>query len=490
MKSLKTLLAIALSTAGLGSAVALGIVSFDNENDVHVAEALTTCTVRGTLASYNISSDWSSGASFGTLSDNQFVAKHVHVTNNDEFKFVVDGTWLGYNELESSCKSLFNSGDNLYITTEGDYNFYVKASSIYVEACHTYGLIGSWNSWASDYVSFVEQADGTFTASLVVTDGQDVQFKIRADSAWTKDWGYSSLDGTNLSSYFYEGSSNNIGTEGIPGTYTFTLPEDIYSNSSATIAFSIVPDKADGAYLRGDWTNGWSESGQKTMTAITGGYEISGIDLGAGGTVKAVVMSGGLENWLACSTVSTTDSTNYPVAATDDNFGGYNATVTNAGTYTITITENNGNWNYGFEGTSNPTLEAAIAYAQSFNAAIDNVCELDGSTDFSSLNSVWSSQATAYNSLDSDVKAMLASDLSGSTASDLTAFDYKYNLVYGLYSSRLTAGNFANRSVSNSRNLTKITGTNYGVMTIAIISVVLLTSTGAFFLLRKKRKEQ
>ena len=74
---------------------------------------------------------------------------------------------------------------------------------------HSWGVIGSFNSWAGDVA--MEIVDGVATATIEIADtDENKKFKVRADSAWTNNFGYSAteeaplapVDGTEFAATF------------------------------------------------------------------------------------------------------------------------------------------------------------------------------------------------------------------------------------------------------------------------------------------------
>lgn len=119
MKTLKTLVAIALSVGGLGSAVTLGVVA--NNEHVREAQAATDSVyIAGTVNGWNTSSaDWEL-----TKSGNYWTITKS-LSAGDQFKFVVNGsTWVGWGNGISYPKDQFAqsaSDGNIECKTSGSY---------------------------------------------------------------------------------------------------------------------------------------------------------------------------------------------------------------------------------------------------------------------------------------------------------------------------------------------------------------------------------
>lgn len=98
---------------------------------------------------------------------------------------------------------------------------------------HTWGIIGSFDSWASDYVTLTRvTGENAYQGELTTAAGDE--FKIRADGAWTLSYGSESLaEGTTA----FQDKGGNIETV-TAGTYTVTLTlDDVSAPTTATISF-------------------------------------------------------------------------------------------------------------------------------------------------------------------------------------------------------------------------------------------------------------
>ena len=76
--------------------------------------------------------------------------------------------------------------------------------SVYVPVVHTYGVIGSFNSWASDEVMTLDAGVATIDIELAQGD----EFKIRKDAKWGTEYGYNNLT-AEAQAYFDQGENND-----------------------------------------------------------------------------------------------------------------------------------------------------------------------------------------------------------------------------------------------------------------------------------------
>ena len=70
-----------------------------------------------------------------------------------------------------------------------------KEEPVMVLGDHTWGVIGSFNGWAEDVAMTVSGNTATATIEIVAED-TDKKFKVRADGAWTDNYGFNSEDGS------------------------------------------------------------------------------------------------------------------------------------------------------------------------------------------------------------------------------------------------------------------------------------------------------
>jgi endonuclease I len=215
-------------------------------------------------------------------------------------------------------------------------------------------------------------------------------------------------------------NSNNRGKEAV------TISSDLKITATDTI---------EQLTLGGDATNGWSLYANKSSTQ---GY---------------LYAASSSSNYLRTQT--TNDSNGLWTIAISTNA----ATITAKGSNTHKILK----WNsdssifscyasgqaavYLYrQDTSDSSSTDAKAFAQTFNTSLSGVCNANGNSTLSSIQSAWQSQATAYAALSSGAKALLTA--ASPTDSDIIAFAAKYSYIYTKYGSSSFAsygGDFLNK---------------------------------------------
>lgn len=340
---------------------------------------------------------------------------------------------------------------------------------------------GGFNSWSSTIsnIEMTRVTDTKFTYNLTNVTPQTFEYKVVAVYSDASSLNYDhGIDTSNQSITLQSSNNNQTVTLGNTRSYNFAtnMPEPV----------------ADGAYLRGDWTNGWETSGQRSATVITANtkYSIENVVLGDDGTVKMVIYTNHNLTWCQPNNVTSTDSTNYPVSKPSDGMGGYNVKVAKAGTYTITITKNNDKWDYEFEGTSNPNLEAADAFCAAFKTAMNLNCPATGTNKTTSdVKNAWENQASNYNDLDGAVKAYLLDN--DTTDSHISEFQERYDSIFGAYGTSLSLSDFLGRHPSQLNMKNPLNAINDDTaaaapIMIATTGVITLTAVGGYFFIKKK----
>ena len=244
---------------------------------------------------------------------------------------------------------------------------------------------------------------------------------------------------------------------------------------------------ANGTYLRGDWVDGWSVSGQKQMILNPGNENevmISDLSLGAGATVKVVTYTDHIPTWRNPSTVTSQDE-NFP--ASKDEYA--NAKVEKAADYNLYVNFNN--WSYSFLPTANANLEAAEEFAAAFNTAIAAKCDANGvNTDLDLLKEAWDAQAVEFGKLNEDVQEILKKASKTHTVKAIGEFAKKYDYVFGKYSATLV-NDFAKRNPTPISGLgLNTTNSSNSSITIILIAAATVTSiaVGLYFINRRKER--
>ena len=357
-------------------------------------------------------------------------------------------------------------------------------------------LRGSMTSWdALDSYELMNASTPYYEAKILnVSFKANEQFKI-SDASWSDSstYGYYQLSTGehDYSSYITIGDGDNIK---IRKACTFNI---YLGDGSITMTKVDDLEVAEGGFLRGSWNSDWGyeTADQIEMVEVSpfDVYKAERVALSANDQFKLVIYENGLDYWISCD--SATYTANYPAYPIDDNYGGFNATVTKEGIYDVTITNSGTSWNYDVQlvSTENP-YTIAISYAETFNATLAEICSVSNQTDVDSLNNAWTSLASYFANLSSDAKAILKSDLSVSSSEDLVAFAKKYTYIYQKYSSYLTSGNFASREVNLSgASITSVNGklinNTYLIVVIALVSTISISAL-SIYLFRKKKQSQ
>lgn len=99
---------------------------------------------------------------------------------------------------------------------------------------HTFGIIGSMNSWASDVAQLSKESDGVYSVTYEFAAGDT--WKVRADGAWAKSWGYSDISSPETANYAAEEGNIKIS---VAGSYKVTLTvviDEEYNITSGSLA--------------------------------------------------------------------------------------------------------------------------------------------------------------------------------------------------------------------------------------------------------------
>ena len=138
-----------------------------------------------------------------------------------------------------------------------------------------------------------------------------------------------------------------------------------------------------------------------------------------------------------------------------------------------------------FVGNDNQAAIGAYGYAAEFLNALDEECAALAvtSTTWGNLGSAWATMETNYAGSQTFLLAKTPSE-SGNVIQQALA---RYDFIVGKYTSYT---NFMNRGTNSANRLNDVSFDNSAVMTFVIIAIVLTTSTGAIFLLRKKKEER
>lgn len=95
---------------------------------------------------------------------------------------------------------------------------------------HTFGLIGSFNSWGGD-VELEKVSDGVYEVEQELE--ADAEVKVRLDGAWTTSWGYESVASPDAEIIADNGGNIKVLQN---GTYKFTLSVTFDADNNVTAA--------------------------------------------------------------------------------------------------------------------------------------------------------------------------------------------------------------------------------------------------------------
>jgi hypothetical protein len=415
------------------------------------------------------------------------------------------GTSYGTKNVFWHTPEAFADGDddgNIWCQTAGQYTFYfnssskridiLKSTASYPTTYKTFYLIVNWNDWSNPRLHY--------WSTEIATNWNCIPSFVNKNRQYTgggETGPLYSIDIPNeISSVIVTKSDLSKQTTTLGLTSSINAANFYYESADKLRGFELTLVD-DGAYLRGDWANGWSISGQKAMSSSSssGPYSIIGVNLSAGSAVKSLYMTGGVEQWCQFKGVSSTDPVHYPVKKVDDGMGGYNAAVVSSGTYNITVTNDGEGWNYVFTGTANTDLDAAISFANTFISTMEANCPATSQGGSSQkVANAWSGQITVYSGLSGDVQYYLLDEDSSITA--ITNFFSSYDYIYGHYASvrALQGANFLGRTIPVSANYSvALIGSNSNstnaIVIVVVISVVGLSAIGGYFFLRKRKQD-
>ena len=107
----------------------------------------------------------------------------------------------------------------------------------WVASEHSYGLVGEHNGWGETAdTAFVLQEDGSYKAEIELEAGK--QFKVRADSKWDANWGYSAIGDADSKEYV-DDEGGNLKAKAA-GRYTVTITFGVWEFQTQ-IAVDFVP---------------------------------------------------------------------------------------------------------------------------------------------------------------------------------------------------------------------------------------------------------
>ena len=167
------------------------------------------------------------------------------------------------------------------------------------------------------------------------------------------------------------------------------------------------------------------------------------------------------------------------------------------GSYSFYMISKDGGQNYNYVSIFKEGEAEAVEFAKKFNAAMAGVCDKDGKTEESKLQSAWETIAGTYATdlaTKAAAKSLLAdNNLKTCANEDLVKFAEGYDYIYKKYGVALGeyGGDFADRKVtpqSSSRNLISIKNVSTSTWIIASVAIVGIAAVGVFFIYRKRKE--
>jgi hypothetical protein len=492
MKSLKTILGIALSVGGLGTAATVTGVSIAQADKAVVDSVVEATYVPETI--YLVpNAEWKTdGAWFAAYFKNGTWAKATD--NNSDGIYEISNSGKSNQVIFCRMKKSATTTDwnNVWNQMPGGTDQWVD---IPASGSDKYTLNAGWTDCGGTWSSLTSKTYYCFDPANTL-GGTAYAHMWGGDSTGTT-WPGTKMNAYNKEKHIYSISTSNdykniifnngSGTQ--TGDLTLDYEKPVYSYRIAKW-ISDVNDTLvnNGYYLRG--VNGdWTRENQLPLSDNNETEKkITDLQINGGSNIKALGFNDGEVTWInpLKDNVESSDPTGHPVSINEGN-----VLVSNSGLYDIYVSVSGGLMGkYWFETRS--AQDEAVEFAKHFNTTIGGICNIAGGYS-GDLAGAWSTLAgnTAGNwgSLSEAAKALFTNNSGDSDISEAVA---KYKYVYGKYATTLSLSNFMNNlGVAGSNTITMIPQTNNSVNAslIVVIStvVIVLTATGAFFILRKKK---
>ena len=482
MKSLKTILGIALSVGGLGTAATVTGVSIAQGNRAVVDSAVEATTTNG---KYRINvltnaSRWlqdgvstlfkPSGSNVVMTKDSDFSAS---TTNSNYAQVTIGGTTYNWQTYElSSRNSLTTTGNSWFgrgtpSNTDG-YNWFDSGISLYTNFRENYYdntiiINGSeWNFSATAYGWYVKACLHT---GLNLENSSTIFMNSAANPDPSTPFGYQ-FDG-----WYTESSFTNKWTSGSQ-----------YKDINLYAKYSLKKE----AYIAGDM-NSWSTNNDDyLMSPASDNQYYFDLELEKNQEFK-IVYNGAWIGWEQVDLTSKVVTNNYIVKASDVEKPNIKAAT--AGKYEIYFkTTATGDTKKIW--IQQDSEAAATTWAQSFLDATDSICSTGaGGTSenhLSQLSAIWPTHSGNYKDLTVGAQDMLKIGTANETIAD--AHD-RYVHIMTRYAGQLTAfGDWTvGGSGSGANAINTINNNNSGIFIVVVSAVVIAGAAGAFFILRKKK---
>lgn len=511
MKSLKTILGVALSIGGLGTAATVAGVSIADNNRavvdsaVQAASSVTVyCAIEpATLGSYTLKVNANVGDNNTWL---QSTMEFVYDTQTISGVKIFKGTFTErYGGVDALQFQLYN-GDT-WVSQKQPYSSWTTASTFngklfkykegtwqnYTETVDQIGLVGSFDGgdWDNDIDLTVNAATHTATYSNDLVLKKNDAFKLRTKGTWTANqWGHS----CKVSNSFADSCFTNDNDGNFKALHDCTVSNISLNYETGQVTLTgtqAAQDSEDVHYLHlytastNQWTDETLALKQGSTTEWTGQFTF-----GIGDKFLFDIAG----DWYGVSYVKNNTGI-YDEYSYIWNDGSGNFFVNVAGTYTVFMEMDPNNFGVWLQKDSVDGAANSKQFAIQFNTAIAAVCDYNGvNTDPEDLQAAWQAQADSFGDQVDEVKNYLKTATASHSDSDVAAFIAKYTKVYTLRGSILAShgGDFLNKGITPTG--TNVIGSqinnnsNNGVSIIIIASsVIALTAVGAFFILRKKK---
>lgn len=474
MKALKTLVAIALSAGGLGTAVTLGAVSVEHsDNNAQVAEASVT-NGKYRINVLTNSANWlQDGVStiFNPAGTNVSMSKvsdfDQSSTNSNYSSVKIGNTTYNLQSYELSAKTGITKNETYWFgrgNANTNSNWFDSGINLYNQfRSHDYDntiiISGSWDNFsASAYGWYVKVALHT-GLNLETTS---YLFMNSGTTPTTPDIGNKLFVG-----WYTDSDLTQKWTSG--GQYTDINLYAKYAESE----YYLVGDSAFVSEI-GSAGSAWAISGGYLMENVYGGTNKAEVAYTFEQTVqlKAKSVIRGVESWID---VGGSTGTGISVVS-----GNYQLT---AGTYSFYIGGDN-------------KLYIAVglqldAYCTEFLDQTGQVCDGEDTVE-ADLLVKWNKLATDYTKMSSEDQTTLAGTVGNESGTDAQKVMARYDVIiknhtsFNDFMNRKNNANYTYKSAFMKQNINH----NDILPIILVASSIILVATGAFFLLRKKRKEQ
>lgn len=464
MKALKTLVAIALSAGGLGSAVTLGVVA-NNENIQRAQAATTSVTLAG---SFN---GWSTTAEPLTKNGNYWTITRS-LSANDTFKFVVNGgTWVGWGNGVSvpsgKISSESGNGSNFKCLTSGSY--ILKAiDGIDGYGDKSYGIVIEENAVTTYTVTKHAVLDGVLESGDIGTDVVPETDTYAVPSAIHR-------AGYHFGGWFTNQACTTAYTAGtlsgnldLYAKYTSLVDDTyVYYVTGSTSATTNYVYTFGGDDQFGDWP------GTK-ITDVVGVQEVHGV----------MSFQGTSQNIYKIPYATAASDTGI-IIHTNGGSQTVNMSLVSHSAYWFITDSSLENYHNDDAGTALDLILATEAkrnaVTASGNIAAYSVCGISASDAASLYNT--------YYGLSADIKSTYVDNSTTYTYDGLDTANQTNVSFADIMAELKVLALRGNQTVLGSSRPTLVAQNHTNVIVVTIVAILTVSGTGTFFLLRKKKEQ-